>query len=369
MGVESKDFPTFAGGDVVINICEHYSKTWDAKKKEFVKKVFTYADEWCLLSEDTLEEAIGVDDYPFVVWFEDPETNDIYPDGVADLVRTPNKVLNVWYSQMIENRTLQNFQMHWYDATKEYTPQTYEPGPGRMLPAPGNPNETIMPVQVNGLDETLTAIDFVTQIIERRSGAVAIDKGTGEQGAQTLGEVQILMGKAMERSITMQKFYRGSWQELADKWCDMIHANPPPSVTLYRKGASGKLYEKKVTPSDWKSQAGYSAEVSSTSEQEQNNVKTVQKFMFVMSQFPQNQALRKIAQRRQLELLDFTPDELRQIEEEEKVMEEQAKDVMAQQAPQMAPDQAMMAQQTPQVNPEEQQLLQGLEQSMAQLSP
>jgi hypothetical protein len=177
------------------------------------------------------------------------------------------------------------------------------------------------------------------------------------------------MGKAMERSITMQKFYRGSWAELADKWHDMIHANPPPSVTRYRKGASGKLYEKKVTPDMWKSDAGYSAEVSSTSEQEQNNVKTVQKFMFVMSQFPQNQALRKIAQRRQLELLDFTPDELRQIEEEEKAMEEQAKDVMAQPAPQMAPDQAMMAQQTPQVNPEEQQLLQGLEQSMAQLSP
>lgn len=368
MGVESIDFPTFAGGDVVINLCEHYSKTWDGKK--FVKKVFTYADEWCLLNEDTLEEAIGVDDYPFVLWFEDPETNDIYPDGVADLVRTPNKVLNVWYSQMIENRTLQNFQMHWYDATKEYTPQTYEPGPGRMLPAPGNPNETIMPVQVNGLDETLTAIDFVTQIIERGSGAVAIDKGTGDAGAQTLGEVQILMGKAMERSITMQKFYRGSWKELADKWCKMMHANPPTSVTLYRKGASGKLYEKKVTPDMWKSDAGYASEVSSTSEQEQNNVKTVQKFMFVMSQFPANQALRKIAQKRQLELLDFTPDELRQVEEEEKAMEEQAKDAMAnpQMSQGMSPDQAMQPQ-MPQQNPEEQQLLQGLQDSMAQLTP
>lgn len=369
LGVDHKDFPTFAGGDVIVNLCEHYTKMWNPEKKEFEKRVMVYADEWCMLSDDLLTDLIGVDDFPFVLWYEDPETNDIYPDGVADLVRTPNKVLNVWYSQMIENRTLQNFQMHWYDATNQnYTPQTYEPGPGRMLPAPGNPNETIMPVQINGLDETLTAIDFVTQIIERGSGAVAIDKGVGETGAQTLGEVQILMGKAMERSITMQKFYRGSWQELADKWCKMIHANPPESTTLYRKGASGKLYEKKVTPSDWKSEAGYQAEVSSTSEQEMNSVKTVQKFMFVMSQFPNNKALRKIAQRRQLELLDFTPDELRQIEEEEKAMEEQEQDVMAQQAPQMGPDQAMMAQQQSVMpNPEEAQLLQGLEQSMAQL--
>ncbi len=365
MGVDSQDFATFAGGDVVVNICEHYSKTWNPTTKKFEKRVYTYADEWCLLQDETMKELTGVDDYPFVVWFEDPETNDIYPDGVADLVRTPNKVLNVWYSQMIENRTLQNFQMHWYDATKEYTPQTYEPGPGRMLPAPGNPNETIMPVMVNGLDETLTAIDFVTQIIERGSGAVAIDKGTGEQGAQTLGEVQILMGKAMERSITMQKFYRGSWYELAVKWANLMHANPPASKTLYRKGASGKLYEKKVTPDMWKSDAGYEPEVTSTSEAEANNVKTVQKFMFVMSQFPNNAALRKIAQRRQLELLDFTPDELRQVEEAEKEAEQQAQDAMTMPTPAMGPEQA----QQPQANPEEQQLLQGLEQSMAQLGP
>jgi hypothetical protein len=119
----------------------------------------------------------------------------------------------------------------------------------------------------------------------------------------------------------------------------------------------------------WKSQAGYASEVSSTSEQEQNNIKTVQKFMFVMSQFPNNIALRKIAQRRQLELLDFSPDELRQIEEEEKAMEEQAKDAMSQQTPQMAPDQAMQQQAMPQQNPQEQELLQGLQESMAQLGP
>lgn len=365
VGVDSADFPTFAGGDVLINITEHFTKMWNPATKAFEKHVVVYADQWAELMDEKLEDLIGIDDYPFVVWFEDPETNDIYPDGVADLVRTPNKVLNVWYSQMIENRTLQNFQMHWYDATTEYTPQTYEPGPGRMLPAPGDPNKTIMPVQVNGLDETLTAIDFVTQIIERGSGAVAIDKGTGEQGAQTLGEVQILMGKAMERSVTMQKFYRGSWYEYAKKWSEMMHANPPKKLTLYRKGTSGKVYERKVTPDMWK--GSYEPEVSSTSETEQNNVKTVQKFMFVMSQFPNNMALRKIAQRRQLELLDFTPDELRQVEEAEKEAEQQAQE---QQITAMAGMQnAVQPEQQPTSSPQEAQLLQGLQESMAQLGP
>lgn len=331
MGVDHAEFAHFAGGDVVVNLTEHYTLEWNGK--EFEKHVVVYADQWCELLDEKLVDLIGVDSYPFVVWFEDPETNDIYPDGVADLVRTPNKIINVWYSQLIENRTLRNFQMHWYDATNQnYTPQTYEPGPGRMLPAPGKPNDTIMPVDISGLDETLTAIDFVTKIIERGSGAVAIEKGVGEGGQQTLGEVEILVGKARERTVSMQKFYRGSWYELAKKWADLMHANPPKKMSLYRTGASGKLYEKVVYPSDWKSKAGYEPVVSSTSEQEQNDVKTVSKFMAVMQQFPNNTELRKIAQQRQLELLDFTPDELKRVLDEEKRMAQMAETQMEQAA-------------------------------------
>ena len=340
MGVNHSEFAHFAAGDVIVNLCEHYTLEWNVKEKQFEKHVCVYADEWCELMDEKLTELIGVDFYPLVLWFEDPETNDIYPDGVADLVRTPNKVINVWYSQLIENRTLQNFQMHWYDATNDkYKPQTYEPGPGRMLPAPGNPNETILPVAINGLDETLTAIDFITRIVERGSGATAIEKGVAEKGTQTLGEVEILVGKAMERSVSMQKFYRGSWYELSKKWADLLHANPPRKTTLYRTGASGKLYEKVVYASDWKSKAGYEPVVSSSSEQEANDVKTVQKYFAVLAQFPDNPELRKIAQQRQLELLDFTPDELKRVldAEEDRMAQEQ----------QMMEQQQMMGQTQP----------------------
>lgn len=371
MGVDHKDFPTFAGGDVVVNLSEHYTLIWNSGTKEFERRVVTYADEWCELLDEKLIDLIGVDELPFVVWYEDPETNDIYPDGVADLVRTPNKVINVWYSQLIENRTLQNFQMHWYDATIDgYTPQTYEPGPGRMLPAPGKPSDTIIPVQVNGLDETLTAIDFITRIIERGTGAVAIDKGVAEAGTQTLGEVQILVGKAMERSVSMQKFYRGSWYELAKKWNKLMHANPPKKLKLYRTGESGKLYEKVVYPSDWKSEAGYEPLVSSTSEQEANEVKTVQKFMAVVAQFPNNLELRKISQKRQLELLDFTPDELKRVQEEEERLQKEAQKMASVKTEQPTPvtAQEQIAPTQNVQDPEEQALLQSLQESVAQLA-
>ena len=68
---------------------------------------------------------------------------------------------------------------------------------------------------------------------------------------------------------------------------------------------------------DWKSDAGYEPLVRSTSEQEQESIKTLQKFQYVQQQYPNNLALRKIAQKRQLESLDLTPEELKQVEDAE----------------------------------------------------
>ena len=324
MGVNSSDFDKFSAGDVIVNICEHYTKRWNTETKKFERRVVVYANENVVLMDELLKDLIGVDFYPFVVWSEDPETNDIYPDSVDDMIRVPNKILNSWFSQMAENRTLKNFQMHWFDATKQgYVPQTYEPGPGRMLPAPGNPRDTIMPVEISGLDDTLQAIDFVIKMAERGSGATAIEKGQSEAGAQTLGEIEVLVGKAGERTLAMQKFYRGSWYELAQKWSALMQANAPKMIELYKIARDGNIYPKSVYPSDWVSKFGYDPIVTSSSEQEQNDIKSLQKFQFVMSQSPNNPVLKKIAQKRQLQTLDLTPEELREIEDAEDKMQEQ----------------------------------------------
>lgn len=325
MGVYSEKFGVFAGGDVLVNLTEHHTSLWNTETKEFDRHVIVYADDSIELYDDLLIECTGVNTYPFEMWSEDPETNDVYPDGVADLVRTPNKILNIWFSQQVENRTLQNFQMHWFDSTQQgYVPQTYEPGPGRMLPAPGDPSKTIMPVQINGLDETFTAMDYLTNIVERGTGATAIEKGQPEQGAQTLGEVQVLVGKANERAKTMAKFYKGSWYKVAKKWDALMQANDFPKMSLYKTGPDGKVYEKEVTNKDWKSDAGYEPTVQSSSEQESDEIKSIQKFGFVLQQFPNNAALKKIAQQRELKLLDLTAQELKEVEDEENRMQEAA---------------------------------------------
>ena len=266
------------------------------------------------------------------MWSEDPETNDIYPDSVADLVRTPNKVLNVWFSQLIENRTLKNFQMTWFLPSQGYTPQTYTPGPGVMLPAPPGEdiNKVLKPVEVSGLDDTLEAINIVTQIVERGTGATAIEKGQGEEGQQTLGEVQILVGKATERTIGMAKFYRMAWYELAWKWNRLMQVNAPKMLKLFKVSRSGKAFPKTVLKKDWQSEDGYEPMVKSSSEQEAEGIKGIQKFSFILGQFPNNGALRKIAQKRMLELVDLTSEELKAVEE----AEEQAQQMLMQQAQQ-----------------------------------
>ncbi len=84
-----------------------------------------------------------------------------------------------------------------------------------------------------------------------------------------------------------------------------------------------KMYEKVIYSSDWKSKAGYEPSVASSSEQEEDDVKTIQKFGYVIAQNPNNPALKRIAQSRQLKLLDLNPAELKEIEDAEDQMVDQ----------------------------------------------
>lgn len=356
MGVNSSDFPLFAAGDTIVHLTEHFTNIWDTKQEKFVKHVVVYADDTVELMNETLYDLLGVDFWPFSTWAEDIETTDFWSDAIADLVRTPNKVVNVMYSQLIENRTLRNFQMHWVVPQNGYVPQTYEPGPGRQLPAPNllpgqSIRDVIQPVEISGLDEALTSIDYIIKLVERSTSATAIDKGVSERSQITLGEVQTLVGKAMERTLAMAKFYRRSWYDLAWKWHALMDANANKKQMLYKTGSNGKIWPKTVYPSDWKSKAGYRPIVRSSSEQEEEKTKAIQRFMFIQGMFPNNPALRKIMQQRSLELVDITPAEIREIEQGEK----QAQQIQ---------EQAMMQQQVP----EEQQTFQDIQKKVQQLT-
>ena len=114
----------------------------------------------------------------------------------------------------------------------------------------------------------------------------------------------------------MAKFYRMAWYETAVKWGKLMNANKPKILKLYKTGGTGKIYSKKVYASDWQSKEGYEPFITSSSEQEQNEIKSIQKWQFIIQQHPENQKLKQIALKRELELLDLTPEELKQITDE-----------------------------------------------------
>ena len=324
MDVEKKDFDELPAGTVLLNLTEHYTLVWDKKTKKFIRYVVVYVNDKIRLMAKPLKEVIGVEFWPFVSWVEDFETQDIYPDAVADLVRVPNKILNIWFSQMTENRTLKNFNMSWYDATIEgFQPQTYEPGPGRMLPAPGDPNKTIKAVEVPGLEDTMPVINFLIGLVEKGSAVTALDKGVSEKKQITLGEVEILVGKAMERVTTIAKMYRRARKELAQKWYKIVESNVSNggTTTLYKSSSKGKIWPKTVKPSDWKSKTGYRVKAVSSVEQEVEDTEALKRHMAVKAYFPDNVPLNRILQKKMLEILKLSVDELREIEEFEKKRE------------------------------------------------
>ena len=118
-----------------------------------------------------------------------------------------------------------------------------------------------------------------------------------------------------------------------------MNANATTKMELYKKGRDGKMWPKVIYPSDWRSERGFKALVVSTSEQEENSLKNIQKFQFVLQQFPNNSALRIIAQKRMLETIDLTPEEMREVqdaEEEALKMQQSMQQMQLQQG--MAPE-------------------------------
>lgn len=317
-------------GEIYVELNEHYIELWDETKTKFeIHLVTTCGGEGTeILLDKPLEEIIGTtkdnywrDHYPILSWADDVERSDIWSDAVADIVRTPNKILNAWFSQLVENRTLRNFGMNYYDSTNsKFVPPTFEPKPFGWYPLPGKPSEVFQKVEIPDLSESLDEMVFLISLVEKATGATATEKGVSEKKQITLGEVQIMLGKATERMVGIAKFYKESWREFGEKWIKLVEAqndNLQP-VKLYKKSFKGNYFEKEISPNDWKSEAGYEVKITSSAEQEQENLQTIQKLNAVIAQMPNNPPLLKIYHKKLLDLGGLNADEIREVLDYEK---------------------------------------------------
>lgn len=318
LGVPDMNNPIL--GSTVVELKVHYQKVWDDKDQEDHIHVIVIADSEILMAKP-LKEILGVDFFPFITWSDDPERNDHYPDGVADIARNPNKLLNSNISALAENRVLRNMGMNFYDATANtnWVPQSLEPIPFGWYPLPGKPSEVFQKVEIPDMSDSLDEMQYVQKIVESATAATAATKGETENSKVTLGEVELAVSAAKERITSIAKFYMLAQKEKGDKWAKIMNANGDKleEVKLYKKSHKGNYFSKTVKSKDWKSDKGYNCRVVSSSEREKKGLETIQKLNAIKQDFPVNKTFKKIYDKKILEFGGLNPDEQQQVMDEE----------------------------------------------------
>lgn len=340
MGVGDIDNPQL--GQTVVQLKVHFQKVWDLSDQKEHWHVIVKCDTE-ILSAKPLMEIMNIDFLPFVTWSDDPERNDHYPDGIADIARTPNKLLNAMISALAENRILRNFGMNFYDSSLEnFVPQTYQPTPFGWYPVPVPDGKTIkdvfQPVQIPDMSDSLDEMEYVKKLVETAVAANSTVQGEVQQKNKvTLGEVELAVGAAKERISSIAKFYMLAQKEKGDKWARIMNANASKidSITLYKKSHKGNYFEKTVTGKDWKSDTGYTCRAVSTAEREKKNLEGLQKLNAVKAQFPNNQAMNRIYGEKILQFAELNSDQAKEVMDEE---EQNMQMMQSQGMPSMPPD-------------------------------
>jgi hypothetical protein len=353
MGVPDINHPQL--GDTIVELKVYWQKMWDLKDQQDHWHVIVACN--CGLTNEILMakplmDIMGIDFIPKVTWADDIERNDFYSDGVADIARTTNKLLNSMISSLAENRILRNFGMQYYDATamENWSPAGFDPVPFGWYGVPGKPQDVVQRVEIPDQTEAIDEMQYVKTIVEAATAATSTIQGDTTENKVTLGEVQLTVAAAKERISSISKFKLLAQKEKADKWARIMNANPKKldAVKLYKKSSQGNYFAKTVAPSDWQSADGYSCRVVSSAEKDKQNTEGIQKISAVAAQFPNNPVMKKIYQKKLLDFGDVNPDDQQAVLEYEDQMQQammQQQQAMAQAQAQPQPmDQALQQQ-------------------------
>ncbi len=326
MGLQDVESPVL--GETYVEISLHFVFRQEKGQDEQLY-LYVEADDMDILSKKPLEQVIGTtsdhfwrNHYPYNSWADDLERQDFWSDAIADIVRTPNKVLNSWFSQLVENRTLRNFGMHYYDSTIEgFNPGTFNPIPWGWYPVPGKPTDVLQKVDIPDLSESLDEMNFVLQMVEKATGATPTQQGMQTENKITLGEVQLALGEAKERIKGMSKFYTPAWKERGLLFLKMIEAGADKldAVKIYKKGRNtSDIFSREIKPADWMTKSGYQTKVWSLDEKKSQDTDVLQKINAAKMFMPDNPKLDEVYKRKLLEFSDLSPEEINEIMEYEK---------------------------------------------------
>lgn len=309
------NFNEYGAQDVLVELNESYKLVWSKEKNQYVRHIITIAADAVVMSDVELEEGLGITRVPIVTWASDPDAVDFWSDGIADNVRTYNKLVNIYLSQDVENRTYANFKMYFYNTMNgTFTPRAFEAKPFGFYGLPGNPAEIIKEMDIRPLPDTSNQITWLKNQIQSSIAQTPLERGVKEQGEQTLGQVQISLQKSTQMNQVVSKNYRAAWKELGQLWYELMENNSKGVITLYKKGADGNYYDKDVFSTDWKSPKGYEVKVEVEAEKSAGDDFDLKKIQYLKNSFMNNPTAVLLAKKKELEVVDlFTPEEIESI--------------------------------------------------------
>jgi hypothetical protein len=314
MGVPDVDNPII--GETYVELNEIQQKVWDPEKKEDVVHVIVTAEAQILMDKP-LRDLLGVNFFTWTSWTDDVEATDWNCDGVGDIVRVPNQIMNVYFSQMIENGVMRGYGMTFYNSKAQdgWSPTGYVPSPWGFYGVPGDPKEILQRVDIPELSSHMEEMGLMKDMVQTATATPPVSKGDSPKGIQTKGEIELMVAKADERLQDVPKFARIHAAELGRKFCEFVSANGSrlAPVTLYKKGASGKYYDFVLDPKTLQAPKGYRCRVTQKSEKEADALKAIQKLKLAATQFPMNMALARILKERMLSWIDLSPEEKREV--------------------------------------------------------
>lgn len=312
LGVDNYD--DYRATDVLVDINESYKNIWVPAEGRFVRHLVILAADHTVLYMKPLADAIGIKTVPIVSWADDPDLNDIWSDGKGDNVRTFNKVVNMYISQDLENRTYRNFGMYFYNTMNgTFQPRAFEAKPFGMYGVPGNPEEIVKQMRIEPLGDTVSTIEYMKNLIQSSVAQTPAQRGELDKDNKTLGEIELTFAKSEKRASTGAKQYRRAWKESGMIWYELLNANSSGRFKLYKKGRDGNMHKKEVAPSDWQTPEGYEVRVQVESEAQANDDMDLKKIAYVKNSFANNPVAIKIAKRKELELMKWDPEEVDEV--------------------------------------------------------
>jgi len=298
----------------MIELNESYKLVWNEEEKKFVRHLRTIATDSVVLSNKTLKEATGIKRLPIVSWASDPDITDVWSDGIADNIRTFNKITNMYISQDLENRTYANFGMYFFNTMNgTFQPRAFDPKPFGMYGVPGNPDEIIKQVKIEKLNDTSNQISWLKNLIQSSVAQTPLERGVKEKGEQTLGQIQLSLAQSKGINQVVSKNYKAAWKELGLIFYELLKANSNGSIKISKKGGDGNYYTKEIAPTDWISPEGYEVVVEMEADSSIADDFDLKKIQYIKNSFATNRTALMLAKKKELELLDFSSEEIEAI--------------------------------------------------------